>query len=354
MSPIAAPVGNSGVITGSSSPSPPSRIGSRLRGKKSIRIIETEYIDQVLKTFSGYIAVDELYDAGQCILAIVDNHAFRRILCRVLDHAATQSDVLELFTDFRQMLELRPGAPGQLKGVTTDGSSLYPAAIKSVFGDVPHQVCRFHVIALLTKAAREAAVALYKKRVARLPRLKQGRPSKGKEQERAQKVRQEREHLLELYRGRYDLVSRELTSERERELMTLLSPYPELAEVRQIMQEIYRLYDGQGASAMEKLAAVRQRAAATPGAESLGPLLSTLNGSCIEKSLVYLDRPELPSTSNAVERSNRRYRKMQKSVYRVRTQRQLRRRLALDMVREQRSPAREQCMAALHQMRAAD
>ena len=43
--------------------------------------------------------------------------------------------------------------------------------------------------------------------------------------------------------------------------------------------------------------------------------------------------------SNAVERGNRRYRKMQKTVYRVRTQRAIEGRLPLDRPREQHAQA---------------
>jgi len=50
--------------------------------------------------------------------------------------------------------------------------------------------------------------------------------------------------------------------------------------------------------------------------------------------LTFLDDSLLPSTSNAVERGNRRHRKMQKTVYRVRTQSQISRRIAADMQRE--------------------
>jgi hypothetical protein len=60
----------------------------------------------------------------------------------------------------------------------------------------------------------------------------------------------------------------------------------------------------------------------------------------------------LPSTSNAVERGNWRYRKMQKSVYRVRTQEQISTRLALDMWREAQAEGRQQTLASLHRARA--
>ncbi len=39
-----------------------------------------------------------------------------------------------------------------LRGVTTDGSSLDPEPLREVFGDVPHQLCEFHVLAEVVKA----------------------------------------------------------------------------------------------------------------------------------------------------------------------------------------------------------
>jgi hypothetical protein len=53
-----------------------------------------------------------------------------------------------------------------------------------------------------------------------------------------------------------------------------------------------------------------------------------------------------------VERGNRRYRKRQKSVYRVRTHEQIRARLALDMWREAQAEGRQQTLASLHRARA--
>ena len=71
-----------------------------------------------------------------------------------------------------------------------------------------------------------------------------------------------------------------------------------------------------------------------------------------EKALTFLDDKLLPSTSHAVERGNRRYRKMQKHVYRVRTQGQISARLALDMWREAQAEGRHQTLASLHHARA--
>jgi hypothetical protein len=56
--------------------------------------------------------------------------------------------------------------------------------------------------------------------------------------------------------------------------------------------------------------------------------------------------------SNAVERGNRRYRKMQKTVYRVRTRRAIEGRLALDLRREQQAGGRARMTKTLHRARA--
>lgn len=65
----------------------------------------------------------------------------------------------------------------------------------------------------------------------------------------------------------------------------------------------------------------------------------------------FLDDKLLPSTSNAVERANRRFRKAQQSIYSVRTKSHLEQRLALDMQREQRAPQRQQTVKTLHRAR---
>src|SRR5207248_6845928 len=73
----------------------------------------------------------------------------------------------------------------------------------------------------------------------------------------------------------------------------------------------------------------------------------------LEKALVFLDEKLLGATSNAVERGNRRYRKMQKSVYRVRTRRGIEGRLALDLQRERQAQSRAKTTKTLHKARAA-
>jgi hypothetical protein len=53
-----------------------------------------------------------------------------------------------------------------------------------------------------------------------------------------------------------------------------------------------------------------------------------------------------------VERGNRRHRKMQKTVYRVRTQEHIHNRIALDMLRDLRRDDRTNTVKTLHRERA--
>jgi hypothetical protein len=71
----------------------------------------------------------------------------------------------------------------------------------------------------------------------------------------------------------------------------------------------------------------------------------------LEKALTFLDDKLLPSTSNAVERGNRRHRKMQKTVYSVRTKPHISARIALDMQREERAQQRNRTTNTLHTAR---
>jgi hypothetical protein len=117
------------------------------------------------------------------------------------------------------------------------------------------------------------------------------------------------------------------------------------------MDEVYRLFDRRCRTdtALAKLARLRQRVRRFP--DGLSHLAETLLPN-LEKALTFLDDRLLPSTSNAVERGNRRHRKMQKTVYRVRTQEHRINRIALDMLRDARKQQRQQTRTTLHYARA--
>lgn len=72
----------------------------------------------------------------------------------------------------------------------------------------------------------------------------------------------------------------------------------------------------------------------------VGKTLSKLFSSNLENTLAFLEEKLLPATSNAVERNNRRHRKMQKTIYRAGTQAHIKARIAVDMFRDAHAAGR--------------
>lgn len=128
-------MGISGEITACLSLSPPSRTGLRPGKNKAEEQVTGEYLNAVPASFSGDIAADELYDGPFCVLSIVDNRSVRCITYEVLDHDPAHADMERFFRTFQSALDWRGLA---LRGVTTDGSALYPKPISKVFEDSPH------------------------------------------------------------------------------------------------------------------------------------------------------------------------------------------------------------------------
>jgi len=310
--------------------------------------VKGSYLNWALADFSGYIAADELYDGPFCVLSIVDNRTFKRLLYQVLDHDPDHQDITAFFHRFRMALRLRGLA---LRGVTTDASPLYPEPLRAVFGEVPHQICEFHIIKELTQAILRAVAKVRKKLASHKPTLKRGRPSTP-EAKRAARGRQRlQQKIADLFEHRHLFVQHDLTPAERRHLLSITRGLPQLRTLRDIMEEVYHLFDRRCRSdtALVKLAKLRGRVRRF---KTVGKVLSKLQSPNLEKALTFLDDKLLPSTSNAVERGNRRHRKMQKTVYRVRTQEHIHNRIALDMVRDSQKDGRLTTVKTLHHARA--
>ena len=299
----------------------------------------------MLSDFSGYIAADELYDGPFCVLSIVDNHAFHRLTYKVLDHDPTCEDIRRFFQRFKHHLDVRGLA---VAGITTDGSALYPEPILQVFGpDVEHQVCEFHVLQEITKAVLKAVTRARKQLNARKAKCGRGRPSGKNARAAARKNKRLQQKIKDLFDHRHLFVKRTLTSKERRILQRITRGFPSLRALRSIMDQVYRLFDRRchTETALEKLGRLRARVRRF---RCLHETLSKLFSPNLEKALTFLDDRLLPATSNAVERGNRRHRKMQKSIYRVRTQDHLSQRVAVDMYRDINLDEAKQTISTLH------
>ena len=121
--------------------------------------MDAEFLDWALADFSGYVAADALYDGPFCMLSAVDNRRYKRLLYEVLDHDPTHDDIRAFLRRLKTALTARDLT---LLGVTTDGSALYPAPLREVFGKVRHQICQFHIVAEVVKAVVGAVASARK------------------------------------------------------------------------------------------------------------------------------------------------------------------------------------------------
>jgi hypothetical protein len=308
-----------------------------------VETIWTTYLDEALADFSGYLAIDELYDGPCCVISVVDNRRYRRLAFVVLDHTPTKDDVLAFLTQFKTQVDERHL---KVRGITTDGSALYPKALKKLWPGVPHQSCRFHILMEITKAVLRALAKLRKEMKAAFPKFKRGHPTK-EQQKLARRYERRKQRVAELFKHRHLFVKRHLSRAEKKLLKRLLRGQPQLRALREIMDEVYRLFDRRckTATALRRLEKLRKRLRRF---KRLARALAKLNSPNLEKALLFLDDKLLGATSNAVERSNRRYRKTQKSIYSVRTKRHREQRIALDMNRELRAAKRARTLKSLH------
>ena len=186
---------------------------------------------------------------------------------------------------------------------------------------------------------------------AKPPTLPTGRPSTQAAQKAARKKKRLEEQRADLFTPRYLFVQHHLSKSARKTLWRITRGVPQLRKLREIMEQVYALFDRRcrTQTALDKLATLRRRLRRFT---QLGDTLKKLFSPTLEKALTLLDDKLLPSTSNAVERGNRRYRKMQTRVYRVRTQEQISARIALDMWREAQGEGRHQTLQTLHYARA--
>ena len=110
-----------------------------------------------------------------------------------------------------------------VRGVTTDGSELYPEPLKELWPDVPHQVCEFHVIKEITKAVLHALAATRKKLRDRIPKQPRGRPRKA-ERAQSRKATRQQQQVSKLFEHRYLFVQHRLTADQKTTWIVVVCP----------------------------------------------------------------------------------------------------------------------------------
>jgi hypothetical protein len=165
-----------------------------------------------------------LYDGPFCVLSAVDARRQRRLAYEVLDHDPTQLDILY----FLARLNAQITARGQtVLGITTDGSPLYPQPIALTLGDIPHQVCEFHLLKELTKAVLHAVARIRKRLAAQTPKVPRGRPRHTPDaRRRYRRALRLRQRAAELFEHRYLFARHQLTDAQRTTLRRLSRGLP--------------------------------------------------------------------------------------------------------------------------------
>ena len=174
--------------------------------------------------FAGYVAADEVYDGPFCILSVVDNRCYKRLLSEVVDHDPTHEDIRALRGRLKTALVARGLT---LCGVTTDGSPLYPTPLAEVFSGVPHQLCQFHVVKDIVKAVVQAVSSERKRLAAQQPQWPRGRPRTKVAKQAARTKQRLAAQRAALCTPRYLCVQRHLTTTARQTLWRVSRGWPQ-------------------------------------------------------------------------------------------------------------------------------
>lgn len=289
-----------------------------------------EYEQLVVKSFSGVLVVDEVYDGGYAILCPRDPLTKRTVayqLCEEMNAAVV--------TSFFQSLK-DIGINPQVVG--TDASSLYPKALAAVWKACRHQLCRFHWVKGINtevmKGIRDYRESLPKAE----KRARGGRPSNAEapQQEKAAAARSARDDVR---KGRFLVLARpeNLDESKQKRLTELLAAHPTLAVVRAFMVDFYGLFEGTGspkgerepggaprpAEAKRRWLALLANPAYAACTQLAGALKTVADEKTFDKVCLYLRYDNLNSTTNDVERDNRGFRRRQNAHYRLRNKRSI-------------------------------
>jgi hypothetical protein len=139
---------------------------------------------------------------------------------------------------------------------------------------------------------------LRKQLAAQAPPLPRGRPAQTPVARRCQRrALALRQRVTELFDHRHLFVRHGLTACQQKTLQRLIRGQSQLRALREIMDEVYRLFDRRcrTETALEKLSRLRRR---VQRFKSLGKSLDKLKSPNLEKALTFLDDKLLPATSN--------------------------------------------------------
>jgi hypothetical protein len=304
--------------------------------------------DKVLCCFSGTLCVDELHLGQYTLLLATDPLSDMPVAFALV--AKNDQDHMRRFLGNLKKYGLAPTV------VITDGSSLYPTLLKTLWPDAEHQLCVFHVLQDVNKAILKAVLRLRRglsRRGQCGRKRRRGRPNKARACRRQQqRKQQEKAHFI--FKRRYLIVKRRdgLTEQEQQDLATMVEYLPELRALRAFADAMQRLFavDQYEEQARERWRRLQSNATYLAVPELKKVLETTLSQAKFTKMIAFLRNPAAQKvrTNNHVERCNRKVRYWEKVRYKWRRRRTLVRFLvlALDAWWQRTLPKLEAAQAA--------
>lgn len=271
---------------------------------------------QAIEHFSGVLCLDEVYDGPFAILVATDPIQDCQVAFTI--DKTIKAEHVERMCGALAQRGLEPAM------ILTDESSLYPSVLARVWPRAKHALCRFHFSQQVTDAALAAVRQIHSK-MPQPPKRKPGRPKK---RGRPRKDKAKRAARDAVWSSRYLMVKRwEKMSLREgAALCKALLVAPQLALVRQFMDEYYGLFEGNPTPrrARERRDRFVERWSRC-GWSQMEAIAQKLGDDEVWKKLVVAQSfLNAPGTTNHAEGDNRSYRKRQKGHYRMRSPRSVR------------------------------
>jgi len=285
--------------------------------------------DKVLRCFSGTLGVDELHLGQYTLLLATDPLSDIPVAFALV--AKNDQDHMGRFLGNLKNHGLEP------KVVITDGSSLYPTLLKTLWPDAEHQLCVFHVLQDVNKQILKAVLRLRRglsRRGQCGRKRRRGRPNKARACRRQQQKKQkEKAHFI--FKRRYLIVKRwdGLTEQEQHDLATMLEYLPELRTLRDFADAMQRLFavEQYEEQARERWRRLQSNATYLAVPELRKVMETILSQAKFNKMIAFLRNPAAQKvrTNNHVERCNRKLRYWEKVRYKWRRRRTLVRFLVL-------------------------
>jgi hypothetical protein len=284
---------------------------------------------QVLRCFSGTLCVDELHLGQYTLLLATDPLSDIPVAFALV--AKNDQDHMGRFLGNLKQHGLEPQV------VITDGSSLYPTLLKTLWPDAEHQLCVFHVLQDVNKEILKAVLRLrrgLRRRGQCGRKRRRGRPNQARAGRRQQRKKQkEKAHFI--FKRRFLIVKRRdrLTEQEQQDLATMLEYLPELRTLRDFADALQRLFavDQYEEQARERWRRLQSNATYLAVPELQKVMETTLSQAKFSKMIAFLRNPAAQKvrTNNHVERCNRKLRYWEKVRYKWRRRRTLVRFLVL-------------------------